>query len=204
MEIGWTSKILRAQAKVVLVFIWKSPAYSSRCNWSSSGWQGLPRCQFHHNISIRLKSAPSNFRRHWIKSLSAVEVRQRLVWGSKAIASAKLTSSEPGDQTWLSQELSHARETGRGGPRLEGRPQCWALCCEKQEHGERQRRKSASNAWKEQTHTQTSLHACVFNYVWYMKPHRLFFILPSQYDEKRQATAKRELKSLNCFEEHSR
>ena len=47
-----------------------------------SGWQRLTYCQFHPNLSIPLRSPPSNFRRHWIKSESVVEVRQRLVWGS--------------------------------------------------------------------------------------------------------------------------
>ena len=39
-----------------------------------------------------------------------------------------------------------------------------------------------------------------------MKPHRLFFffILPSQFDDEKQAAAKRELKRLNCCGEHSR
>lgn len=44
-----------------------------------------------------------------------MEVRQRLVWGSKTITSGQLTSSEPGEENWLAEELGQARETGRGG-----------------------------------------------------------------------------------------
>lgn len=118
---GWNErKMLHAHTKVApfrMTEDLKSTVYISRCYRSSCDWQRLPRCQFHiPRTSIPLKkSAPSNFRRHWIKSLSAVEVRQRLVWGSKTITSGQLTSSEPGEENWLAEELGQAGETGRGG-----------------------------------------------------------------------------------------
>lgn len=115
----------------------KSTASVSRCYRSSSDWQWLPRCQFHNDISIPLykkkKSAPSNFRRHWIKSLSAVEVRQRLVWGSKTITSGQLTSSEPGEENWLAE----GARPGRGDRKRRAGRLRWPCPRGKQDRGER-------------------------------------------------------------------
>lgn len=136
------------------------------------------------NISIPLKSTPSNFRRQWIKSLSAVEVRQRLVRGSKTISSASSPPLSLENRPVSPEQLSQAREAGRGG--LEDRrgpgqrePQFWTLHSEKQDHRE--------SEWTN-SHSDTSAHLCFFfNYIWYMKAHTLFFILPLQYGEMKQA-----------------
>lgn len=97
-EIGWNEQNIACRQKSFCPDgKVKVPPWYRGC----SDWRELT-----HNISIPLKCAPSNFRRDWIKSLSAVEVRQRLVWGSKTLTSGQLASSEPGEQTWLSPRSS--------------------------------------------------------------------------------------------------
>lgn len=152
--VEWTKYCMHRQKSFCPDRKAKVPAWYRGC----SDWQALT-----HNISIPLKCAPSNFRRDWIKSLSAVEVRQRLGWGPKTphLWPACLLWAWRADLA-LSEELSQAQQSG-------------TLHWAKQDHGERQ-----GVYHMHETPTQTSLHICVFNYVWCMNPRRLYFILRLQ------------------------
>lgn len=106
-----------------------------------------------------------------------MEVRERLVVRIKNHHLGQLTSSEPGDQSWLSQELGQARETrgglehraARGGTTVLGVTTYWG----KQEHGDRKGKRHSFPEFITRTIMNKLLHRHLYTTVFLITSHML-------------------------------